>query len=488
MNENLIWPALRPGKPPNGPLAYQRAVWGKVHGAASDFRWIARSEAFRPGDRLARDLLLGSEDHPPPQRLYVWLPLSIDGKASGHVAGTAYASRGVDAGGRRGFLEKQLLDWANPRGLPAAVGALLLLPAMAHWTDRIWWQRVPEQDWSLQESVLALATHESGPFAPAAYRADPKGYLDAAIGRGLTALAAIDPESLAHFYATLLAGDRPACLAGLAEPLPPEALAALLLPLQRPLADTLSLAGWIPSHRYALEELGQRWDGLVLPAPAEPPPLSSKARAKREEAKLCVQALRERNPACLAMPSTAGPVAVRAESKPSPASNRLGYRLQDETWPLLPGARLDLAPPGAEASPFLRLIHEFAATVDRRVLEPAWIKEKRVALALSEAECWQVCLWVKELEQTPRPHYAETRQWELKIDLLRSLAVLLAPMSFVQEGIPLPTAENLLFYARYLIETRDGFEKWKSSLGNRLVLQINEKTKKELDAWVKGLR
>ena len=487
MSENLTWPALHPGKPPTGPLAYQRAVWGKVHGAASDFRWIARSLGFRPGDRMARDLVLGSEDHAPPQRLYFWLPLSSDGKASGYVAGTAYPSRAVDADGRRGFLEKQLLDWANPKAQPAAAGALLLLPAMAQWTDDCWWQRVREQDWSLQESVLALGAKECAPFAPAAGETDPEGFLDAAIMRGLSALESIAPAALEHFYAALLGGDRPACLAGLAEPVPAEALSALLLPLERPLADRLSLAGWVPSHRYALEELGRHWDALVLPAPAEPPPLSARAQAKREEARLCVRALREKNPVCLKKQRKAG-VAVGKFAESKPAANKLGYRLQDETWPILPGARLDLTPPGADAGPFLRLFHDFAATVDRRLLEPSWVKNNLRTLALSEAEARQVCLWVKELEQAPRPHYAESRQWELKIDLLRALVVLLAPASFVQEGVQMPRGENLLFYAPSLIETRAGFEKWKSCVGNRLVVQTDGKTIKERDAWIKGLK
>jgi len=480
MNELLNWPALQPAKPLAGAFACQRAVWGKLHGAASDFRWIARSEGFRPDDRMARALLLGSEDHAPAQRLFFWRPLSEEGRAAGHVAGCAYPSRAVDAGGRRGFLEKQLLDWANPGRLPAAAGALLLLPVLSHWTDEIWWHRLREQDWSLHESVLGLAAAECGPFATAE--------LEAAIRRGLAGLDAVDEAVLAHFYAALLGGDRPACLPGLAEPLPAEALAALLLPLERARADALSLAGWIPSRRYSLEDLGRHWDALVLPTRADPPTLSARAMQRQEEARRCVRALRERSPAVLAPTRPPGkPSAAAFEPKPAGA-NRLGYRLQDESWPILPGARLDLSPPDADASPILRLLHEFAATVDRRVLESAWVKANLKPLALSEAEGRQLCQWVEELAQAPRPHYAERRQWEMKADLLRALAVLLSPASFRQAGIAMPKGESLLFYAKSLIETRQALEQWKSSLGGGLSVESDGKTKEDLDAWIKGLR
>ena len=41
----------------------------------------------------------------------------------------SYPSRAIDTAGRSSFLEKQVLAWRRPIGIPAALGALLLLQA-----------------------------------------------------------------------------------------------------------------------------------------------------------------------------------------------------------------------------------------------------------------------------------------------------------------------------------------------------------------------
>jgi hypothetical protein len=75
--------------------------------------------------------------------------------------------------------------------------------------------------------------------------------------------------SLVSFYAALLAGRRslsdvrrPPAMLVTASPLTPDALGALLLPLDRAIADGLSLAGWIVSSAY-YERMADMWDGIA---------------------------------------------------------------------------------------------------------------------------------------------------------------------------------------------------------------------------------
>ena len=101
------WPALRGLGEPTA-IECERGVFGKMHGARSDFRWIARSAAFLRDGWLEDKFALGSEDLP--TRLSFWRCLPEHGC---YIAGYAYPSRAQDASGRRGFLEKQFLQADN---------------------------------------------------------------------------------------------------------------------------------------------------------------------------------------------------------------------------------------------------------------------------------------------------------------------------------------------------------------------------------------
>lgn len=447
------------------PMVFHRAIWGKVHGANSDFRWIARSEACKAGDGLARDLLLGSEDTPPAGKLYFWRSFSHGGKPTAYVAGTAYLSRAMDAAGRKDFLEKQLLELDAE--YPAAAAALLGLPETAAWTDDIWWGQSQPLDWSRHETVLTINRQRS---------LDPS-QLAQAIKYGLDALNAISTEELKEFYARLLAGERPACLRQ-RSPLSAEALAALLLPLDRALADTLSMAGWIPSQRYELEELGKRWDIIVLPESARLPALSTPALEKMEQAKLFVQALQEQKPTLLAgetSPESADEAfsdfePIEAQPVRDDVSNNepiLGqetahlpnYHLQEPNWPILPDARLAITPPAKDASEWMRSFHHFASAVDQRVLKASILKDlQRPLTELTETEALQLCSWVRQVEQTSIPHYADPQQWRLKLDLLKAIAWILAPTICMEKGLPAPTEKSLVYYDPSLITRSTEFE------------------------------
>ena len=472
MKNDPTWPALKPRQELIPPMVFHRAIWGKVHGANSDFRWIARSEACKADDGLARDLLLGSEDTPPAGKLYFWRSFSHGGKPTAYVAGTAYLSRAMDAAGRKDFLEKQLLELDAE--YPAAAAALLGLPETAAWTDDIWWGQSQPLDWSRHETVLTINEQRS---------LDPS-QLAQAIKYGLDALNAISTKELEEFYARLLAGERPACLRQPA-PLSAEALAALLLPLDRTLADTLSMAGWIPSQRYELEELGKRWDIIVLPESARLPALSIPALEKMEQAKLFVQALQEHNPRLLAgetSPESANESfsdfkPIEAQPVQDEASNNepvLGretaqlphnYHLRDPNWPILPDAKLAITPPTKDASEWMRLFHHFASAVDQRVLKASVLKDlQRPLTELTGAEALQLCSWVKQVEQTPEPHYADQQQWHLKLDLLKAIAWILAPSTCVEKGFSVPTDDRLFYYAPALITRSKEFEeRWNSA-------------------------
>ena len=211
------WPAFGPNRRrPEAPLTVHRAVLGKVHQAASDFRWITHTPEVQPRKLgLSALLSLGPEDIP--VRTAAWRMLD-----AGAVAMVGYRSRAVDRSGRSGGLEKQILYWpraGTTDGL--AAGAFALLGALEGASDDIWWSSWDSYRWDEPDYYLRREPEAIGP-----------GDLSQAVEQGLEALQAAvgDKPKLARFYGQLLAGSvaRPALLDGLAEPLPPLALAALL--------------------------------------------------------------------------------------------------------------------------------------------------------------------------------------------------------------------------------------------------------------------
>lgn len=242
------WPALQGKDPVPERLKAGRAVWGKVHGAASDFRWIAAGPGVSvQACRLEKELSLGFEDAP--RAATCWRALR-----GVYCALSCYPSRAMDAAYRSGFLEKQLLEWVPEGTLPAALGALLFLPRVATFDDTVWWKEREDFRWSEADFFLSL---EEEP---------PAGIdgLDTAIEHGRAALGErVDEKSLARLYAALLARRSPAFLTGLEEPLPTEALAALFLPLPRWIADRISIAGWPQSGHVDPEAFSRLWNVLV---------------------------------------------------------------------------------------------------------------------------------------------------------------------------------------------------------------------------------
>jgi hypothetical protein len=230
-SNTLLWPAIAAGAGdlPSA-ISCERGIWGKVHASPADFHWIAMTPGFSgPSRHFEHELPLGAEDAP--VRATLWRVIGDLCHAVSLVPSGA-----LDATGRTGFVEKHVLEWRRPPNVPAAAGALLLLPAAARFDAIDWSEPRDDVRWS-DDDIDALDPVPPLPLA-----------LDAALAEGLRALTqATTEEALAELYSNLLAGNRAVTLAGAVEPLPPEALAALLLPLPRDVADTVSIAGWLPS-------------------------------------------------------------------------------------------------------------------------------------------------------------------------------------------------------------------------------------------------
>jgi hypothetical protein len=301
------WPALSlVGTPLPQRISYERGVWGKAHGSRSDYRWIASTPAFAPAKlQLEGKLQLGTEDVP--LKATHWLTMEDQ-----CFAVVCYPSRAMDSSGRTGFLEKQVFAWRRSPEIPAALGALALLPQVAQADDSVWWERQSPRPWSDEDITLSLIPSQHPPLPV------DVAEIAASIEAGIADLRrVIREEPLSELYARLLSGQRGIPVEGLTAPLSAQALAALFLPLPRAVADGLSLAGWLPSQRLPnLDALRRSWSvvlgGSALPpAPTEAPTAEQKAEARR-----LARALLANDPALL----QGTPVPVR--SVPAPRTSR----------------------------------------------------------------------------------------------------------------------------------------------------------------------
>lgn len=378
------WPACA-GADPVLPerLDVERGIWGKAQGASTDYRWLARSPGMPSDAKIAASVVMGAEDVPVSAQL--WRPLV--GGATCAVG--CYPSQARDAFGRPGLIEKQILLWGRPGALPAVLGALLLLPRVAALDHGDWWHMRRDRRW--KEPAFCLPLDRL--FVPV-----DSGSIDDLLSTGLQALKdATTEEALSAFYARVLDRRRPAFFEGIKRPLRPEALAALLLPLQRPLADCLAVAGWMLDEDYAPRDRENAWDIVVGTARARVAPPSSHA-VHLEAAKACARAIirgvppersRSSAPVALAAPSAASPSATTAPPFPSreelaqtmPAYIRAG-RLPDDIV-----AALRVSAP-QRADRLCDLVH---AGIPRELLEPELQGERRelrIALFALSGETW----------------------------------------------------------------------------------------------------
>jgi hypothetical protein len=467
----FAWPGLRlSGAPPERfTLRVERGVWGKAHGARTDYRWLAASPGFeRFAPRLEFELALGCEDEPHGAATF-WRSL----KDAGACAVRVYPSRATDAAGRGGFLEKQVLAWRREPDLPAALAAFALLPFVARLDDKVWWERRQEVDWQRPDAVLGLEDCQPVEITPAE--------LAAAVSSGIAALGeVVGHDELSAAYACLLAD--PPCAAWLRQlgrPLPPEALAALLLPLSRERGERLSLASWVPSSRADAEELESRWDVLGAPVAHRFAP-REKAVIDDSEAGVLASALLAADPEAL----QAMPVWKPDERQQAPATAPVAFASErrvtatlvtetptDELWP--GPFELPLTAPSADAPRLLHVLWDFACRVDRRWLEPDLVRdacrgEPLRPFAADSPEADLLRRWAREVTAS-RPPRVDTEEWTVKSDVLRAAAIVFAPDPATVAAVGWPRSGRIppLFFAPALaaggraeLERRLGADLW----------------------------
>ncbi len=451
MSDPFQWPALANGERHLGEtLECQVGVWGKVHRQASDFRWIARGDGFGEGHKdLSRNLRIGSEDQS--IELTAWRALvdkTRDPGSRDYFAIGAYPSRAVDALGRQAGLEKAILHWRRfANGPPATLAAFALLSWVVEADDRLWWDRIDQGDWQQPDYALPLDARACPSAAPIDGAA-----LVQQIEQGIGSLAdALDIERLARLYALLLGGAHPIMLHAQVRPLPPSALAALLLPLPAQLAETISLTAWVPSMLVDAADVGKNWDLAVTARPGMAPSVDPAELARGTK---LAEALLERAPERLASatPLAAGSPAEGPE--PAQAADRIDRDDQGSSarrslsggLSLHPNPRLGLATPPSGLPPALTYLHEFADCIHLRRLD---LRRLRVELngkaqflpAGEDPARHPLVAWIRSL-QADIPTGVHPREWQFKIDQLRSAALVLLPSAQTLAIVGLPEAKQ----------------------------------------------
>jgi hypothetical protein len=284
-----------------------RAIWGKMHRASTDSRWIAASEGFDPSAELAiRALTVSTEDEPRTSR--AWKQ-----QGSGWMAIHAYPSRARDAAGRSGGLEKQLLFARADSAMPPTVAAFILLEAASRLDDSVWWDTWNDPNWEDYRYHLVLPPEPDIAWSTAS--------LAQRIERGIEELRTkFSHSALAAFYQDILNSRLPAFLCAEPDLISPEALASLLLPLPPATAAKTSLLSGLPDSRLAADRL-QAWTGVVSRLNTAVPPVAAGPNAQR-----MAESLISANPGLLASDATTESVAVPAGPK---VRERTAQRLID---------------------------------------------------------------------------------------------------------------------------------------------------------------
>jgi len=261
-------------------ISFQRAMWGKIEGERSDYRIIARSRNFKADFQgLIPALRVGAEEQVRSAPFWRYW----QGR---YYALWTYPSRVTDATNRYNFLEKQIIEW-EAAVLPAALGALVLLPKVAEYREDFAVTKASDSRWRNPDFELPLDPGNVDLSRPK---------LTETFQQGLRQLQKFSDDALEAFFAALVARQHPALLAA-NEPLQPQGLALLLFPFEREQADHLSLGGWIPSSRADAEDLAG-WDGIVCsPSQQQQQPARQLTLSNEIQGALKVQMLLQSHPA-----------------------------------------------------------------------------------------------------------------------------------------------------------------------------------------------
>jgi hypothetical protein len=268
------------------------------------------------------------------------------------------------------------------------------LPEVATFNDAIWWDFHNDIRWDRPEFALSI---ESNIVKALEFSNQT---IAESIQKGVDRLKAVVGESaLAYLYMQILTDQKPSFLLKIQEPLAPESLAVLTLPLRREIADSLSVVGWMPSSR--IDYARARWDVVVLPS--EKPPIAMPAALSpniKQQAVAMAKALLSNNPAPLAQWN-------------QPAVFTQKPKQDRETHFELP--------------PYLKAIEDFAKSDHCRWLDPTMLQriQQQPLGVLSSQEKKQLWRWYENLKDAPIN--ADKDQWQVKQDIFKALLLALDP-------------------------------------------------------------
>nr|VFK10228.1 MAG: hypothetical protein BECKLPF1236B_GA0070989_10138 [Candidatus Kentron sp. LPFa] len=433
-SHSMNWPALEGLPDDRIQLEYRIGVWSKAPGAASDYRWIAKTPEFVADDRFIDDFYVSDT----PERIgdtVLWKRTTEYFHAI-HL----YPSAARDSAGRSGIIERVFLQCLVGK-LPAAAVALLLLPKATKLGAELYQERLENIDWSDRKAYIEL-TENACPTLPLDHTDLPD-----VIKQGVEIVRAhFDLRKLGTFYASLLSEQRPCFFPDSNRTLSPEAVAALLLPLPRKLADEISLAPNIPEGHVDIAKLSEHWN--VLPARfskeiTDRKPLDQWAIKEGERLAESIlrndpDRLKVKNEPSIKRNATAtpekipwrNPVALMPVSLPSDTGwlVRLLYEFaRDPQWRWL---QVDhIAKARAEASYGNDHVVGSSTWSEERDSEWAGSKEARPQHHghgnSRDIEAWLIKT-ISFLKSNP-PVLADPEQWKVKLDILRSAIIALSP-------------------------------------------------------------
>ncbi len=383
------FPALEGWNRGSGSIATRRAVYGKVHRAPTDYRWLAWSDNFAPGPApLEQDLALGAEDAA--ASFCCWRYSA----AQGAIAVKCYPSRAFDAAGRPAGMEKQVLAAAPSADVPPALMAFLLLSASVQLDDTIWWDTWRDPRWKTQDYHLPIPADQCPNLS--------FEELEPRVEQGVTELLDYMTEQrLEEFYARLLGGSGLVVLRAEDKLPTPLALAAMLLPLDRNTTGRISLAGGFPARTLQPERLGH-WSAVVcgplVVAPDTPVPEGFRGHA-------------------------AGLVQMLKRSMSDGGRG---------------GPALDLSPGGSFLLGFLQSEERWFVPGERGGNSIKQVGPWPVVRHPGEAEMLRESVAKFAAEVASMPNSPARRQLTTKADLLRALLLVLCPGSESLNAVPRP--------------------------------------------------
>jgi hypothetical protein len=490
----INWPALTDVHQTAASLNYERAAYGKVHNAPTDYRWMARSSGLGQIAGLEKLLALGSEKA---ASLFCWRAT-----ADRYYAVHCYPSRAVDRDHRRGFLERQVVCISRAgAAMPVPWIALAALSKVAEFTGGPWTQSWQDRRWEDPEHSEPFYAEDLLPIRieKDAMQKGMQVALD--VLKETVAMQADALESLTLFYAALLSNNRPAPLIGVAGIFPPAAFAALLLPLPANVAAEISIAGGVPSTDLP-QSSSRNWDAIVTTegGPVFWPAEIQVKHSVLEQARRIARALVSNNPAELLLNEMVRRNVGTFAASNTDAGDAVTLHLEKPS-PRPPAADLTKRPavPSKPVLAFEDFVFSGARMLNPDVMrDPENSAEVTLSAQVSYLY-WSFRAFKKTIEEPGRSSSA-VDHLQTKLDILRSWLYMLAPSNDTIDEVGLPTTGRVpaLWAAVYLDQNaferleriNRGWEKLvEQSLRSALLIQSEKQALKQFlqkwKAWTK---